>query len=171
MPPARLCFTARAPGNCQRLLPVVADVMECILEDRPRPEIGWSADEGGFVSPLELKGRWYFRIDAPAEQVRPLFGKARILEEGRDTASDHRTHYRHGGGSAGKEAAGAGLPAGTGLIPYFPFQRMMGWTPNLKQRGSSHEFDCTEIRRQQRQGCPAHPQCCRYYCGNLFAGQ
>ena len=57
----------------------------CILEDRPRPEIGWSADEGGFVSPLELKGRWYFRIDVPAEQVRPLFEKARILEEGRDT--------------------------------------------------------------------------------------
>ena len=37
------------------------------------------------MSPLELKGRWYFRIDAPAEQVQPLAGKAAMLEEGRDT--------------------------------------------------------------------------------------
>lgn len=78
-------FYGKGAGELPTASAVVADVMECILEDRPRPEIGWSADEGGFVSPLELKGRWYFRIDAPAEQVRPLFEKARILEEGRDT--------------------------------------------------------------------------------------
>ena len=59
--------------------------MECVQENRPRPEIGWSADEGGFVSPMELKGRWYFRVNAQAEQVRQLLDKAAMLEEGRDT--------------------------------------------------------------------------------------
>ena len=78
-------FYGKGAGELPTASACVADVMECVQENRFRPEISWSADEGGFVSPLELKGRWYFRIDAPAEQVQPLAGKAAMLEEGRDT--------------------------------------------------------------------------------------
>lgn len=68
-------------------------------------------------------------------------------------------------------ADGAGPSAGAGLIPHSPIPAYDGMDPNLKQRGSNHEFDCTEIRRQQCQGRPAHPQCCRHHRRDLSAGQ
>ena len=78
-------FYGKGAGELPTASAVVADVMECVLESRPRPEIGWSADEGGFVSPLELKGCWYFRSHAPAERVQALVPEVRILEAGEDT--------------------------------------------------------------------------------------
>ena len=78
-------FYGKGAGELPTASAVVADVMECVLESRPRPEIGWSADEGGFVSPMELKGCWYFRSHTPAERVQALVPEARILEAGEDT--------------------------------------------------------------------------------------
>ena len=78
-------FCGKGAGELPTASACVADVIECIQQERHRPEIGWSADENGFVSPLELKNRWYFRVDAPLDRVRALAEPVHVLEEGRCT--------------------------------------------------------------------------------------
>ena len=62
----------------------VADVIECLQEERHRPEIGWSADTGGFASPLTLKNRWYFRVGT--DTLPEALHSAKVLEQDTETA-------------------------------------------------------------------------------------
>ena len=47
-------FYGKGAGELPTASACVADVIECLQEERHRPEIGWSADTGGFASPLTL---------------------------------------------------------------------------------------------------------------------
>ena len=78
-------FCGKGAGELPTASACVADVMECIQEQRHRPEIGWSPDESGFVSPLELKDRWYFRTDTSLSQQDLPHG-AQVLESSAGTA-------------------------------------------------------------------------------------
>ena len=78
-------FCGKGAGELPTASACVADVMECIQEQRHRPEIGWSPDESGFVSPLELKDRWYFRTDTTLSQQELPHG-AQVLESSAGTA-------------------------------------------------------------------------------------
>ena len=77
-------FCGKGAGELPTASACVADVMECIQEQRHRPEIGWSPDESGFVSPLELKDRWYFRTDTSLSQQELPHG-AQVLESSAGT--------------------------------------------------------------------------------------
>ena len=44
-------FCGRGAGELPTASACVADVIECLQEDHFRPEISWSAEEGGFVLP------------------------------------------------------------------------------------------------------------------------
>ena len=78
-------FCGKGAGELPTASACVADVMECIQEQRHRPEIGWSPDESGFVSPLDLKDRWYFRTDTSLSQQDLPHG-AQVLESSAGTA-------------------------------------------------------------------------------------
>ena len=77
-------FYGKGAGELPTASACVADVIECLQEERHRPEIGWSADTGGFASPLTLKNRWYFRVGA--DTLPEALHSAKLLEQGTETA-------------------------------------------------------------------------------------
>ena len=77
-------FYGKGAGELPTASACVADVIECLQEERHRPEIGWSADTGGFTSPLTLKNRWYFRVEA--DTLPEALHSAKLLEQGTETA-------------------------------------------------------------------------------------
>ena len=79
-------FYGKGAGEQPTASACVSDVMECLLEKPARPEIGWSEDTSGFVSPCEIPGRFYFRVSEGADRVKAAFENAAILAEGGETA-------------------------------------------------------------------------------------
>ena len=77
-------FYGKGAGELPTASACVADVIECLQEERHRPEIGWSADTGGFASPLTLKNRWYFRVGT--DTLPEALHSAKVLERGTETA-------------------------------------------------------------------------------------
>ena len=77
-------FYGKGAGELPTASACVADVIECLQEERHRPEIGWSADTGGFASPLTLKNRWYFRVGT--DTLSEALHSAKVLEQGTETA-------------------------------------------------------------------------------------
>ena len=77
-------FYGKGAGELPTASACVADVIECLQEERHRPEIGWSADTGGFASPLTLKNRWYFRVGT--DTLPEALHGAKVLEQGTETA-------------------------------------------------------------------------------------
>ena len=77
-------FYGKGAGELPTASACVADVIECLQEERHRPEIGWSAYTGGFTSPLTLKDRWYFRVGA--DTLPEALHSAKLLEQGTETA-------------------------------------------------------------------------------------
>ena len=90
-------FYGKGAGELPTASACVADVIECLQEERHRPEIGWSADTGGFASPLTLKNRWYFRVgtDTPSGGLTWRKGAG----TGHGDRLYHAAHHRHGCGS------------------------------------------------------------------------
>ncbi len=80
----RVMFYGKGAGELPTASACVADVIECLQEERHRPEIGWSADTGGFASPLTLKNRWYFRVGT--DTLPEALHSAKVLEQGTETA-------------------------------------------------------------------------------------
>ena len=76
-------FYGKGAGELPTASACVADVIECLQEERHRPEIGWSADTGGFASPLTLKNRWYFRVGT--DTLPEALHSAKVLEQGTET--------------------------------------------------------------------------------------
>ena len=77
-------FYGKGAGELPTASACVADVIECLQEERHRPEIGWSADTGGVASPLTLKNRWYFRVGT--DTLPEALHSAKVLEQGTETA-------------------------------------------------------------------------------------
>ena len=77
-------FYGKGAGELPTASACVSDVIECLQEERHRPEIGWSADTGGFASPLTLKNRWYFRVGT--DTLPEALHSAKVLEQGTETA-------------------------------------------------------------------------------------
>ena len=64
----------------------VADVMEALQQSPRREEIGWSPDTDGFVDPLELPSRYYFRVEGSLTGAAQAFGQVEVLSENGETA-------------------------------------------------------------------------------------
>ncbi|MBR3640786.1 MAG: homoserine dehydrogenase [Oscillibacter sp.] len=78
-------FCGKGAGELPTASACVADVIEALQEERPRPEIGWSAESSGFVPPAEVKSRWYLRTAEPAETLRERFPDAQLVAAERET--------------------------------------------------------------------------------------
>lgn len=77
-------FYGRGAGEMPTASACVADVMECLS---PRQSaLGWSADSGGFRDPVELRTRWYFRIEGSLTDAALAFGQVEVLSEDGETA-------------------------------------------------------------------------------------
>ena len=79
-------FYGRGAGELPTASACVADVMECLQSSPRRDEIGWSPSMEGFVDPLELKARHYFRIEGSLTDAATAFGQVEVLSEDGETA-------------------------------------------------------------------------------------
>ena len=79
-------FYGRGAGELPTASACVADVMECLQASPRREEIGWSPETDGFVDPLELKTRHYFRIEGSLSEAAMAFGQVEVLSEDGETA-------------------------------------------------------------------------------------
>ena len=79
-------FYGRGAGELPTASACVADVMECLQSSPRRDEIGWSPNAEGFVDPLELKARHYFRIEGSLTDAATAFGQVEVLSEDGETA-------------------------------------------------------------------------------------
>ena len=79
-------FYGRGAGELPTASACVADVMECLQSSPRRDEIGWSSNAEGFVDPLELKARHYFRIEGSLTDAATAFGQVEVLSEDGETA-------------------------------------------------------------------------------------
>lgn len=79
-------FYGRGAGELPTASACVADVMECLQSSPRREEIGWLPDSDGFQDPLELKNRYYYRIEGSLTDAAMAFGQVEVLSEDGETA-------------------------------------------------------------------------------------
>ena len=79
-------FYGKGAGELPTASACVADVMETLQASPRREEIGWEADTAGFVDPMELQSRYYFRIQGSLADAAADFGQVEVLAEDGETA-------------------------------------------------------------------------------------
>lgn len=79
-------FYGRGAGELPTASACVADVMEALQASPRREEIGWESDDTGFRDPLELRCRYYFRIQGALNDAVAAFGQVEVLSENGETA-------------------------------------------------------------------------------------
>ena len=79
-------FYGRGAGERPTASACVSDVVEALQNPVYRPEIGWKEDDGGFVDPMELMSRFYFRIAGTPAEATAAFGQVEILRSAGETA-------------------------------------------------------------------------------------
>ena len=79
-------FYGRGAGELPTASACVADVMEALQASPRREEIGWDPDTSGFRDPMELRTRYYFRIEGSLTDAAMAFGQVEVLSEDGETA-------------------------------------------------------------------------------------
>ena len=79
-------FCGRGAGELPTASACVSDVLE-VLRRNPRQEgLGWSANSEGFVDPMEVQTRFYFRVEGSLTDAALAFGQVEVLSEDGETA-------------------------------------------------------------------------------------
>lgn len=78
-------FYGRGAGELPTASACVSDVLECLRRSPRQEEIGWSADYSGFIDPLEVSTRFYFRIEGSLTDAAMAFGQVEVLSEDGET--------------------------------------------------------------------------------------
>jgi len=78
-------FYGRGAGELPTASACVSDVLECLRRSPRQEEIGWSADFGGFIDPMEVATRFYFRIEGSLTDAAMAFGQVEVLSEDGET--------------------------------------------------------------------------------------
>jgi len=78
-------FYGRGAGELPTASACVSDVLECLRRSPRQEEIGWSADFGGFIDPMEVSTRFYFRIEGSLTDAAMAFGQVEVLSEDGET--------------------------------------------------------------------------------------
>lgn len=78
-------FYGRGAGELPTASACVSDVLECLRRSPRQEEIGWSADFSGFIDPLEVSTRFYFRIEGSLTDAAMAFGQVEVLSEDGET--------------------------------------------------------------------------------------
>lgn len=79
-------FYGRGAGELPTASACVADVIEALERGNRREELPWTADTSGFMDPLEVETRFYFRIEGSLTDAALAFGQVEVLSEDGETA-------------------------------------------------------------------------------------
>ncbi len=79
-------FYGKGAGELPTASACVSDVMEAVTKPVNREDLLWTEDAAGFVDPLELHTRFYFRIEGSLTDAAMAFGQVEVLSEDGETA-------------------------------------------------------------------------------------
>lgn len=78
-------FYGKGAGELPTASACVSDVIEALEHSGRREDIGWTEDPEGFVDPLEVQTRFYFRIEGSLTDAALAFGQVEVLSEDGET--------------------------------------------------------------------------------------
>lgn len=78
-------FYGRGAGELPTASACVSDVLESLRRNPRQEEIGWSSDYDGFIDPMEVSTRFYFRIEGSLTDAAMAFGQVEVLSEDGET--------------------------------------------------------------------------------------
>ncbi len=78
-------FYGKGAGELPTASACVSDVIEALEHNGRREDIGWTEDPEGFVDPLEVQTRFYFRIEGSLTDAALAFGQVEVLSEDGET--------------------------------------------------------------------------------------
>lgn len=78
-------FYGRGAGEMPTASACVSDVIEALEHSGRREDLGWSEDSSGFVDPLDVETRFYYRIEGSLTDAAMAFGQVEVLSEDGET--------------------------------------------------------------------------------------
>lgn len=78
-------FYGRGAGELPTASACVSDVLECLRRSPRQEGLGWRPDFDGFVDPMEVATRFYFRIEGSLTDAAMAFGQVEVLSEDGET--------------------------------------------------------------------------------------
>lgn len=78
-------FYGKGAGELPTASACVSDVMEALRRSPRQEGLGWSGDTEGFIDPLEVQTRFYFRIEGSLTDAAMAFGQVEVLSEDGET--------------------------------------------------------------------------------------
>lgn len=78
-------FYGKGAGEMPTASACVSDAIEALEHSCRREDIGWTEDPEGFVDPLEVETRFYFRIEGSLTDAALAFGQVEVLSEDGET--------------------------------------------------------------------------------------
>ena len=78
-------FYGRGAGEMPTASACVSDVMEALEHSGRREDLGWGEDSSGFVDPLDVETRFYYRIEGSLTDAAMAFGQVEVLSEDGET--------------------------------------------------------------------------------------
>jgi len=78
-------FYGKGAGELPTASACVSDAIEALEHSCRREDIGWTEDPEGFVDPLEVETRFYFRIEGSLTDAALAFGQVEVLSEDGET--------------------------------------------------------------------------------------
>lgn len=78
-------FYGKGAGEMPTASACVSDAIEALENSCRREDIGWTEEPEGFVDPLEVETRFYFRIEGSLTDAALAFGQVEVLSEDGET--------------------------------------------------------------------------------------
>lgn len=80
-----IMFYGKGAGEMPTASACVSDAIEALENSCRREDIGWTEEPEGFVDPLEVETRFYFRIEGSLTDAALAFGQVEVLSEDGET--------------------------------------------------------------------------------------